>query len=1506
MRKLIIKFFFLFFSIIAFSQSDSDFKLLAKKYHTSPITDIVIDTLRNEIFTSDSNGQILVLNAKDYGYLRELKAPDRISISSMSLINEQQLLVLQKYYEGENSFVLSSILNIDSGKIVEVIKNEGNKTSLDYESFLVFSEMTSDSLFRSSIYQRNPFKKVKTVLQKNKVLKAVIIEDKDQLVILEYIKNVNSDISKGGFDVKALRVYNINTSDLLYEELFNEENSIEPLALVDETNSILLFGLDTKKGETKIYRYNASFKNKEHIQTLDIDPHNGIVKISSASQDRLFVNYQEGVGWGKCITLNKNGLFYDLKEKERVNLRQGTFNPITGEFFFFSDSFAWNSHLNGHEYFYDILVLDENLVELEKNLKRKVPQNYLTFFLPEDNWISYEITPTAEYNSSSISSKKNQIKYFDKGTFVNRFFRNDYYQEMLLNTGFEASNLQHHFIDNFNGKLGFETQKVKYDTISSLYSYDFIEDKTNYITDIKTKDYVMDYNGKQDLFLILFDIEETFEQMESGSSKTYTGTGFKYKVVNNKNEFILDFPYKYYGELNYLSTEKTKFSNDGDYICTITSLDEVIVYDWKSEKILYREKYYEGWEFKIVALGENDFLITGYGKDENKYKILSKKGNIYTESKNGEGLVLTADYKSGNLAILFNNKIHFNSKVLDYKDAVSPVTISLNARGTRLFVTLSDRSVELIDTASMQKLVTFYNFSDKEHLFYSSQGKYFANTDVGDYLSLENGNEQGRLNAAAGLYDPISILEAFGNVNKDYKGVLQKAMLVRDNYIKEASYNNLKINRFYVLENENSYSSKSLKTVLRIEMETESKEPEAFEIKINNVSQPQPSIKKIASGIYEVSINLSEKENKVEVTAKTKKAESLPFVKTIKYTGYESEIDRDLYVLSIGVSNYIDTEKNLTFADKDAFDIAKAYGSLTQEEINLYMDKFYAVPFNLLKNSKQKSSIRVPLSDMEFDYTGPEPLNADATIWLEPRKKPVMWDFNKQEVQPLSLHEQFYFTDEDYEGWNSIIRADPFNKGFYYNLSYYHSETVDVSKAYYYNFETKETSEIHNPFDYTQAKPLENGSWIEIKSQIEDEASYSLRTPIIIENHYLQNHQWNKKTYNINFNVNDGALVEILKISEDGNKVLTTIFSNDESYLVLLKKEGDTYIGKKIQLDHFGILEKYVSLTADGIHVLDYDDTSYDVEEENYTEVLVKFSYNDEGLLIGKSKTTIDSYDDSSLWTFQHGNIFQLTRGKMLAEDVESSESLRRSLENDKLHPKSFKNDKHKVLANEKATSIEIKEQLKSFFKDAKPQDQIVLFLAGHGMLDKELMYYYAPYDMNFEKVSDNGVSFEEVISHLSQSQANSKLLLMDTCHSGNTLDIEDYEVDHSKTLDGERGSVATNTKNKEKIKVSDIVNSLFDNFKSTNGVTVLSASSGQDVAYESQELSNGAFTTSYLEVLDALKTRNRNSLLDYKPEIYLTQDMLSMLYTRILHHTNHKQEMDIREINNLSKIRIW
>src|SRR5690606_2933193 len=241
MRKLIIKFFFLFFSIIAFSQSDSDFKLLAKKYHTSPITDIVIDTLRNEIFTSDSNGQILVLNAKDYGYLRELKAHDRISISSMSLINEQQLLVLQKYYEGENSFVLSSILNIDSGKIVEVIKNEGNKTSLDYESFLVFSEMTSDSLFRSSIYQRNPFKKVKTVLQKNKVLKEVIIEDKDQLVILEYIKNVNSDISKGGFDVKALRVYNINTSDLLYEELFNEENSIEPLALVDETNSILLF-----------------------------------------------------------------------------------------------------------------------------------------------------------------------------------------------------------------------------------------------------------------------------------------------------------------------------------------------------------------------------------------------------------------------------------------------------------------------------------------------------------------------------------------------------------------------------------------------------------------------------------------------------------------------------------------------------------------------------------------------------------------------------------------------------------------------------------------------------------------------------------------------------------------------------------------------------------------------------------------------------------------------------------------------------------------------------------------------------------------------------------------------------------------------------------------------------------------------------------------------------------------------------------------------------------------
>jgi uncharacterized caspase-like protein len=64
---------------------------------------------------------------------------------------------------------------------------------------------------------------------------------------------------------------------------------------------------------------------------------------------------------------------------------------------------------------------------------------------------------------------------------------------------------------------------------------------------------------------------------------------------------------------------------------------------------------------------------------------------------------------------------------------------------------------------------------------------------------------------------------------------------------------------------------------------------------------------------------------------------------------------------------------------------------------------------------------------------------------------------------------------------------------------------------------------------------------------------------------------------------------------------------------------------------------------------------------------------------------------------------------------------------------------------------------------------------------------------MYFKFITRNGVAFKTILEGLSITKATNKLLLMDTCHAGNTLDIEETEED--KTTLSEEGQRVTITK---------------------------------------------------------------------------------------------------------------
>ncbi|NRB61104.1 MAG: hypothetical protein HRU50_14325 [Winogradskyella sp.] len=151
----------------------------------------------------------------------------------------------------------------------------------------------------------------------------------------------------------------------------------------------------------------------------------------------------------------------------------------------------------------------------------------------------------------------------------------------------------------------------------------------------------------------------------------------------------------------------------------------------------------------------------------------------------------------------------------------------------------------------------------------------------------------------------------------------------------------------------------------------------------------------------------------------------------------------------------------------------------------------------------------------------------------------------------------------------------------------------------------------------------------------------------------------------------------------------------------------------------------------------------------------------------------------------------------------------------------------------------------------------------------------------------------------------------MDTCHSGNTLDLSTNskylaEVDSE---DGKRGSKGKLLKSKSEFKLSDVV-SLFDDFLSKSGVTIVSSSSGEDVAYENKSIGNGAFTSAYIKLLKQQLIGATFSLgledKDFKQSINLDEEILSEIMKEVMLKTNGKQLPDLSEINKTSKLKMW
>ena len=198
-------------------------------------------------------------------------------------------------------------------------------------------------------------------------------------------------------------------------------------------------------------------------------------------------------------------------------------------------------------------------------------------------------------------------------------------------------------------------------------------------------------------------------------------------------------------------------------------------------------------------------------------------------------------------------------------------------------------------------------------------------------------------------------------------------------------------------------------------------------------------------------------------------------------------------------------------------------------------------------------------------------------------------------------------------------------------------------------------------------------------------------------------------------------------------------------------------------------------------------------------------------------------------------------------------------------------------LSNSKATRDSIR-QAKEFLKQARVNDLAVVFAAGHGMTDAKQNYYFGTWDIDPARPELNGLPYEDFEGLLDGIAAMQKMLLLDTCFSGEIDKDEPTTIAAAAT--GGAGTVNMRAfKSQRGVSVvadadSDAAampgtNNLvrfqqdwFADLRRGTGAVVISSASGNEFALEGEQWRNGVFTYA---LLNGLKNRaadsNKNSV---------------------------------------------
>ncbi len=165
-----------------------------------------------------------------------------------------------------------------------------------------------------------------------------------------------------------------------------------------------------------------------------------------------------------------------------------------------------------------------------------------------------------------------------------------------------------------------------------------------------------------------------------------------------------------------------------------------------------------------------------------------------------------------------------------------------------------------------------------------------------------------------------------------------------------------------------------------------------------------------------------------------------------------------------------------------------------------------------------------------------------------------------------------------------------------------------------------------------------------------------------------------------------------------------------------------------------------------------------------------------------------------------------------------------------------YKDVEIKLLLDGEVTEKALQIELTKLKNKSTENDNVIVFMAGHGVTTPDQDFYFLPTDANIEPDMLTATAIDGDIVRKGLSKIPGKVVLfLDACYSGNGIASGRSAVD-----------------------MTGVSNS----FSSNAGVVMFASSSGREVSYEDASYENGAFTEALLSIFTDPKAYNDDKLL--------------------------------------------